>query len=102
MRAYSRAVYRFRTDPAFGIGVLRKYTGETDRGVIEQTWVLFARLMGGMMFPSLEGMRSALSVLHRLGVVPQSLTPEQFVDLAPVATLEREGFFGRFMAGLGK
>ena len=70
--------------------------------VIEQTWVLFARLMGGMMFPSLEGMRSALSVLHRLGVVPQSLTPEQFVDLAPVATLEREGFFGRFMAGLGK
>jgi len=102
VRAYSQAVYRFRTDPAFGITLLAKHTGEPDPKVIEQTWVLFARLMGGMMFPSLEGMRSALSVLHRLGVVPQSLTPEQFVDLAPVATLEREGFFGRFMAGLGK
>ena len=102
VRAYSQAVYRFRTDPAFGIDLLAKHTGEPDPKVIEQTWVLFARLMGGMMFPSLEGMRSALSVLHRLGVVPQSLTPEQFVDLAPVATLERDGFFGRFMAGLGK
>jgi len=102
VRAYSQAVYRFRTDPGFGITLLAKHTGEPDPKVIEQTWVLFARLMGGMMFPSLEGMRSALSVLHRLGVVPQSLTPDQFVDLAPVATLEREGFFGRFMAGLGK
>ena len=81
---------------------MRKHTGEPDPKVIEQTWVLFARLMGGMMFPSVEGMRTALPVLHRLGAVPQSLTPEQFVDLAPVAALEREGFFGRFMAGLGK
>ena len=102
VRAYSQAVYRFRTDPAFGITLLAKHTGEPDPQVIELTWVLFARLMGGMMFPSLEGMRSALFVLHRLGVVPQSLTPEQFVDLAPVVTLERDGFFGRFMAGRGK
>jgi NitT/TauT family transport system substrate-binding protein len=61
--------------------------------------VLFARLMGGMMFPSLEGMRSALHVLHRLNAVPQALAPETFVDLAPVAALEREGFFGSFMGG---
>ena len=30
VRAYSQAVYRFRTDPAFGIALLAKYTGETD------------------------------------------------------------------------
>jgi hypothetical protein len=98
VRAYSQAVYRFRTDPAFGITLLAKHTGEPDPKVIEQTWVLFARLMGGMMFPSLEGMRSALSVLHRLSVVPQSLTRAVRRPCA-VATLEREGFFGRFMAG---
>ncbi len=101
VRAYCRAVYRFRTDAAFGVALLRKYTGETDPAVIEQTWVLFARLMGGMVFPSLEGMRSALHVLHRLGVVPQMRTPEEFVDLELVAALEREGFFGRFMGRLG-
>ena len=31
VRAYCRGVYRFRTDAEFGIGVLRKYTGETGR-----------------------------------------------------------------------
>lgn len=99
VRAYCQGVYRFRTDPVFGIELLRKYTGESDPAVIEQTWVLFARLMGGMMFPSLEGMRSALHVLHRLGVVPQTLAPEDFVDLEPVAALEREGHFRNFMGG---
>ena len=99
VRAYCQAVYRFRTDAAFGTAVLRKYTRETDEGVIAQTWVLFARLMGGMMFPSLEGMRSAGHVLHRLGAVPYPIKPEDFVDLEPVAAAEREGFFKQFMGG---
>ena len=97
VRAYCRAVYRFRTDAAFGTALLRKYTGEPDPAIIGQTWVLFARLMGGMMFPSVEGMRSAVHVLHRLGAVPKPMAPEELVDLEPVATLEREGFFGSFM-----
>jgi hypothetical protein len=97
VRAYCQAVYRFRTDAAFGIAVLRKYTGESDPEIIAQTWVLFARLMGGMMFPSIEGMRSAGHVLHRLRALPEPIRPEDFVDLAPVAAVEREGFFRRFM-----
>jgi ABC-type nitrate/sulfonate/bicarbonate transport system substrate-binding protein len=99
VRAYCQAVHRFRTDAAFGVALLRKYTGENDPAVIEQTWVLFARLMGGMMFPSLQGMRSALHALHRLGAVSGTLGPDALVDFEPVATLEREGFFGHFMAG---
>ncbi len=92
-RAYCQAVYRFRTDAAFGTGVLRKYAGESDPEVIGPTWVMFARLMGGMMFPSLEGMRSVAHVLHGLGAVSQLVAPEASVDLEPVAALEREGFF---------
>lgn len=96
-RAYCQAVYRFRTDAAFGTGVLYKYAGESDPGVIGPTWIMFARFMGGMMFPSLEGMRSVAHVLHRLGAVSQLVAPEASVDLDPVATLEREGFFGKLM-----
>jgi NitT/TauT family transport system substrate-binding protein len=81
----------------FGVEVLRKYTGEPDPTVIEQTWVLFARLMGGMMFPSVEGVRTASQVLHRLGAVPAPVAPERVVDLSPVAALEREGFFETLM-----
>jgi len=96
-RAYCQAVYRFRTDAAFGTGVLRKYAGEPDPDVIGPTWVMFARFMGGMMFPSLEGMRTVAHVLHRLGAVSQLVAPEVSVDLEPVAALEREGFFATLL-----
>jgi ABC-type nitrate/sulfonate/bicarbonate transport system substrate-binding protein len=97
VRAFCQGVYRFRTDAAFGIELLRKYTGEPDRTVIEQTWVLFARLMGGMMFPSVEGVGTASHVLHRLGAIPTPVAPERVVDLSVVAALESEGFFARLM-----
>ena len=77
--------------------MLRKYTGEKDEHVLAQTWVLFARLMGGMMFPSVEGVRAAGRVLHQLGGVPDPIAAEQHLDLAPVAALEKEGFFSAFM-----
>jgi NitT/TauT family transport system substrate-binding protein len=106
VRAYCRGVYRFRTDAEFGIGVLRKYTGETDETVLAQTWVLFARLMSGMMFPSVEGVRAAGQVLYRLGAVSREVDPGQHLDLEPVAALEREDFFATFVgrpaeAGMG-
>jgi len=97
VRAYCRGVYRFRTDADFGIGVLRKHTGETDETVLARTWVLFARLMGGMMFPSVEGVRAAGQTLHRLGGVAHAIAAEQHLDLAPVAALEQEGFFSTFV-----
>jgi hypothetical protein len=70
VRAYCQGVYRFRTDAGFGIEVLRKYTGESDPDVLVASWVMFARLMGGMMFPSLEGVRNAARLLHELGAAP--------------------------------
>ena len=97
VRAFCQGVHRFRTDAAFGMQLLRKYTGEADPEVIEQTWVLFARLMGSMMFPSVEGMRTASHVLCRLGAIPAPVTPERVIDLSPVAALEREGFFKELM-----
>jgi hypothetical protein len=49
--------------------------------------------MGGMMFPSVEGVRTVGQVLHRLGAIPRPVAPEEFVDLEPIARLEEEGFF---------
>jgi NitT/TauT family transport system substrate-binding protein len=93
VRAYSQGVWRFRTDAQFGVEVLRKYTGQSDPDILESSWVMFARLMGGMMFPSLEGVRNASQLLHKLGAIPHPVPPEDVVDQAAVAELEREGFF---------
>lgn len=103
-RAYCRGVYRFRTDAAFGQAVLRTYTGESDPAVLEATYVLFARLMGAMMYPSVEGVRAAATMLHRLGVIDRRPAPEEFIDLGLVARLEDEGLFRRLLgvAGIGR
>ena len=93
VRAFCQAVHRFRSDAQFGIHVLRKYSGETDIDVLRPTWVLFARYMGDMMYPSLEGMRNASAILHRVGALPRPVAPEDAVDLGPVLTLERAGLF---------
>lgn len=101
VRAFCQAVHRFRGDAEFGIHVLRKYSGETDVEVLRPTWVLFARYMGDMMFPSLEGVRNASAILHRIGALVNPVAPEEAVDLAPVAALEREGFFETLMGARG-
>lgn len=95
--AYAHAVWRFRTDAAFGLDVLARNTGETDRAVLGQTWLLFARLMGGMVFPSFEGMRNAATLLQRLGQLPRAMPPEASIDLGPIAALEDQGGFFEIM-----
>jgi NitT/TauT family transport system substrate-binding protein len=97
VKSFCQAVHRFRSDAAFGIHVLRKYSGETDMDVLRPTWVLFARYMGDMMYPSLEGLRNASAILHRVGALPKLVAPEEAVDLEPVATLEAQGFFEMLM-----
>ena len=97
VRAFCQAVHRFRSDAQFGIHVLRKYSGETDLDILRPTWVLFARYMGGMMYPSLEGVRNASAILHRIGALPRQVAPEEAVDLEPVLKLERAGFFETLM-----
>lgn len=97
VRAFCQAVHRFRSDAQFGIQVLGKYSGETDIDVLRPTWVLFARYMGDMMYPSLEGVRNASAILHRVGALPTPVAPEDAVDLGPVSMLERSGFFETLM-----
>ena len=92
-RAYAEAIWRFRTDASFGVGVLARNTGETDRSVLVRTWLCFARVMGGPTFPSLEGMRQAARLLARLGQLPAAPPPEASTDLSAIASLEADGAF---------
>ena len=97
VKSFCQAVHRFRSDAEFGIHVLRKYSGETDIDILRSTWVLFARYMNDMMFPNIEGMRNASSILHRVGALPALVAPEEAVDQSLVIRLEQEGFFDMLM-----
>jgi len=95
VRAYAQGLYRFRADGKFGIEVIRKYSGETDREVLETAYLYFSQLMGGTMYPTPEGVTTAARLLHRLGAIPRVPAPGDFIDQEPVAQLHREGFFRR-------
>jgi len=95
VRAYAQGVYRFRADGKFGIEVIRKYSGETDREVLEAAYLYFSQLMGGTMYPTPEGVTTAARLLRRLGAIPSVPAPGDFIDQEPVAQLHREGFFRR-------
>jgi len=95
VRAYAQGVLRFRADGKFGVEVIRKYSGETDREVLEAAYLYFSQLMAGTMYPTPEGVATAARMLHRLGVIPRLPAPEEFIDQEPVAQLHREGFFRR-------
>lgn len=95
VRAYAQGVYRFRADGKFGVEVIRKYSGETDREVLEASYLYFSQLMAGTMYPTPEGVTAAARMLHRLGVIPRVPAPGDFIDQEPVAQLHREGFFHR-------
>ena len=99
VRAYCQGVYRFRSDGVFGIEVIRKYSGETDREVLEASYLYFSQLMGGTMYPTPEGVGTAARLLHSLGLIRRLPAPDEFIDQEPVARLHREGVF-RKLVGL--
>src|SRR5260370_26236141 len=55
VRAYAQGVYRFRADGKFGVEVIRKYSGDTDREGLDASYLYFSELMGGTMYPTPEG-----------------------------------------------
>jgi NitT/TauT family transport system substrate-binding protein len=95
--AYTKAVWRFRTESEFGLDILRRFTGESDESVLLSTWVLFARLMGGMMYPSVEGLRNAVDVLFRMGAIDRRVDHTSYLTLEPVARFEAGGGFAAIM-----
>lgn len=97
VEAYAAGVLRFRTDPVFGLDLLRRQTGETDSSVLVETWTLFARLMAGTTFPSLEGLRNAALSLVAVGAIAEIPDTGVMADLEPAATLEACGFFSELL-----
>jgi len=103
VRAYSEAIYQFRTSRERAIAVYAKRLKQRDAKVIEETYNYFA---GKFSFPprlDRDGMLNALSLVsERSPGVKSEAQPEQFVDESVLDELEREGFFTKVQGGSGK
>jgi len=92
IKGYAEGVHRYKTDKAFAMDVLKKYTKVTDPEMLEQTHALTAPVLeAAPLHFEMRGVQAVLDFLNN----PKAKTakPEDFTDLRILRDLEQSGFF---------
>jgi NitT/TauT family transport system substrate-binding protein len=90
MRAFTRAMQRYRTDKEFSKQVLGKYGKVSDKDILEGTWQDYAPTLQRTPRPSLKAIQYMIE--NQFQGKKSLLKPERFVDLSIVEQLEKSGF----------
>ena len=94
VRAYSEAIYDFKTDKAKGIAVYTNRLKQQDSKVLDATYDYFAPKFSLPPRVGRDGMRNALELVSdRDREAKGDINVEQFIDERVTDELEREGFF---------
>lgn len=90
VRAYASGVHRFKTDPAFGEQVLRKYLQIDDESLLQDTWALFRDNFDDVPHVTPIGLQAAIdavaTTLPELDRSPDAYVDDRFVKLLEPAT----------------
>ena len=96
MRAYSEAIYLFKSNKQRVLTVYRDRLKQQDANVIEQTYNYFAPKFSFPPRVDPEGMRNVLEqVAQREPEARRPSNSDRFVDESIIDDLEKEGFFKR-------
>jgi ABC-type nitrate/sulfonate/bicarbonate transport system substrate-binding protein len=96
MRAYSEAIYLFKSNKQKVLRVYKDRLKQQDAAAIEQTYNYFAPKFSFPPRVDPDGMRNALEqVSQRDPEAKRSLKNERFVDETLIDELEKEGFYKR-------
>lgn len=90
VRAYSKGVWRFKTDKAFALTVLPKYLKLTDKAVLEDAWTQFSKYLASP--PYVLGMKNALAEVQKKKDVSK-LKESDLIDTSAVKALDDAGFY---------
>ena len=94
VRAYSEAIYQFKTDKAKAMTVYANRLKQQDSKIIESTYDYFAPKFSFPPRVDRDGIRNALELVSdRDGEAKGGINVEQFVDESVIDELEKEGFF---------
>jgi taurine transport system substrate-binding protein len=94
VRAYSEAIYEFKTDKAKGMAVYANRLKQQDSKVLEATYDYFAPKFSFPPRVERDGIRNALELVSdRDREAKGEINVEQFIDERLIDELEREGFF---------
>jgi ABC-type nitrate/sulfonate/bicarbonate transport system substrate-binding protein len=94
VRAYSEAIYDFKTDKAKAMAVYANRLKQQDANVLEATYDYFAPKFSFPPRVERDGIRNALELVSdRDREAKGEINVEQFIDERLTNELEKEGFF---------
>lgn len=90
MKAFIRAMHRYKTDKEFAKKVLSKFAQLTDEEILEATWREYAADLQKIPRPTLKGIQQVLD--SGVGGKKTDLKAEKLVDMSILDELEKSGF----------
>jgi len=95
------AIHRFKTDPAFTMNVIGKYTNTTDHAMLEQTQRVYADAFERIPYPNVEDMKLGITQVSETNPRAKGADPKDFVDARLLKEIEASGFVKK-LYGEGK
>ena len=93
MRALGDGQHRLRTDKAFSVNVLSKYTKTTDPEILEELYRIYGVRYTGQQIPYVrsEGVEEILKGMDSKEA--RQIKPADFIDNSLLKEVEQTGFF---------
>jgi NitT/TauT family transport system substrate-binding protein len=95
MLAYIEAIHDFKRNKETALAVLKKYTRNDDREVLEDSYSHSASKYLALPVPTIDGIRTILTELSSTVPAARSADPEQFVSYKIAREIEASGFVKR-------
>jgi ABC-type nitrate/sulfonate/bicarbonate transport system substrate-binding protein len=102
MLAYIEAIHDFKRNKEAALTVLKKYTRNDDREVLEDSYSTIASRYLPMPIPTPEGIRTILTELSSTTPAAKNADPEQFVAYKMAREIEASGFVKRLYENEGR
>ena len=102
MLAYVEAIHDFKRNKEAALTVLKKYTRNEDREVLEDSYSSYANKYLALPIPTLEGIRTILTELSTTVPAAKDADPEQFVSYKIAREIEASGFVKRLYENDGR
>ena len=93
--AYIEAIHDFKRNKETALTVLKKYTRNDDREVLEDSYNTVASKYLALPIPTLDGIRTILTELSSTVPAAKNADPEQFVSYKIMREIEASGFVKR-------
>ncbi|HMF50305.1 MAG TPA: ABC transporter substrate-binding protein, partial [Candidatus Saccharimonadales bacterium] len=95
MLAYIEAIHDFKRNKETALAVLKKYTRNDDREVLEDAYSNVASKYLSLPIPTIDGVRTILTELSSTVPAAKNADPEQFVSYKIAREIEASGFIKR-------